>query len=188
MGREVEVGPVGDAFQFAPRVAGKAELVFDVGGAVGEAELHVVAAIAHVGHALAHAQRARGNRVDQQRLEVAAVHGQIRGTPLVARTLTQHETTGQLARVEAPAGKGRRLRAHPHERVEHADAIEDAVHVGTQVDAGAKPRDRAALLEHRDAMARLAQERRHRTATQSRADHGDVLLPCHRWLLPFVPS
>ena len=34
MGGEVEVGPVGDAFELAPRVAGEAEFVLDIGGAV----------------------------------------------------------------------------------------------------------------------------------------------------------
>ncbi|MDP1051364.1 hypothetical protein, partial [Klebsiella quasipneumoniae] len=85
---------------------------------------------------LAVGHHAVGQGLDQQRMEVATVHGQVAGAVFLDGVVAQRDLGQHVARLPVAAVPVVGMRALLVERVLDADAAQDLHHLGPDVDAG----------------------------------------------------
>ncbi|SOY41554.1 hypothetical protein CBM2586_A11144 [Cupriavidus phytorum] len=147
--------------------------------AVGEAQLHHIALVGDAFQLLVEEQRARGDGVGQQLVEVAAVHGQVAGAVVAHRIVAQRDLRDHFAGEAVAAVPVVGVAAHVVERVLDADAPHDLHHVGPDMDARAQARERRCLLIQPDLEAGSLQQGGRGRPSESGADNCDSRFALH---------
>ncbi|MNZ83212.1 hypothetical protein D3C78_1019340 [compost metagenome] len=145
-----------------------------LGRAVGKVHHHHVAAVLDPGQALAVGHDAVGQGVDQQRMEVTAVHGQVGGAVVLDGVVAQRDLCHHVAGLPVAAVPVVGVRALRVECVLDADAAQDLHHVGPDVDARSQAREARRLFVDTDVEALLEQQLGGGSTAETGADHGDT--------------
>ncbi len=127
--------------------------------AVVEAEAHLAAGVLDRRELAAEGDGARRHGLGHQRVEIAAMHGQVARAVGLERVIAERDLRHDLGRDAVAAVPEIRMRTHRVQRVLAADAAHDLHHVRAEVDARAEARERRRLLVEPHVVAAALQQR-----------------------------
>ena len=151
-----------------------------VARAVGKGQFDARAVVDDLGQALVEVQRSRVQRVDLERVQVAAVDGDIGRAIGRDGMIAERDAREIIPRLAIAAHPEIGMRAVRRNGILDADPPEDLHHVRAHVDPRAEAREGRSLLEDIDGEAGLLEERRGAGTAQACADDGDATLDGHR--------
>src|SRR5690606_29762247 len=149
------------------------------GRAVGKGQQHVVAAVFDFVELLVELEYARRQGVGHELVEVAAVHGQVRGAVVRQGVVAQGDLGEDVAGDAVAAVPVVGMGAGTVQFVFDAYAAHDLHDVGAQVYARAQAREGGRLFVHLDVQAGLGHKGGASRAAESGADDGEFGAAIH---------